>query len=599
MTKQFFSKKQKKKSAPKKHFRKSTGRPPKKSFDQNKSIPDTALAYVVKRNGDLYLTSTNKKNRFEFELPNTPENLALVNHLVVLDFSTNKPIPDIKEKVHQLGALKDFYRIAVEQFELPHQFNPPLLKETEELHALDEKATYRKDYTALPFVTIDGEDAKDFDDAVYAIPDKNPSNPNGWHIKVAIADVSYYVRPNSELDKEAFLRGNSVYFPGTVIPMLPEVLSNDLCSLRPHQNRPTLIAHIDINDKGHLLKFKFDRGLIKSIERLTYTETQKRFDAQKGENLQEINALYGAYHALKRNREQRDTLDLNMPEHEFSLNAAGEIQNISVKKQLESHVLIEEFMIAANIAAAKTLSLKQSLCLYRCHDHPPEEKFSDFLILLKNLGIPYKKNPKASAHFFHKLLETKLNEGQRDLLQQMILRSQSQASYTIENIGHFGLALEHYCHFTSPIRRYADLIVHRLLIHTLNLGVGGYAYKDPEELDDMASHINITERQAFKAEMSTDDRLIAHYMQHQVGKKFKGRISGMNRFNLFIYIPELGAEGVLPIENMPKDKYHYDVKHKELKAMRSRKSYALGQNLMVTIDQSDEIRGTITMKLSD
>lgn len=589
-------------STPKKRIhgkRPSQGARPQKRQSQ-KVIRDPFLCYIEEVDGEIILRSTNKKINYTTKLPNQDSYRKLINNLAWVEVYDKDKLPKIFELPHQVNQLNEIYKISIESHQLPHEFSKEALKEVKELEPFKSSKS-RTDFTHLPFVTVDGADAKDFDDAVYAAPDDDPRNKGGWNIKIAIADVAHYVAKGSALDRDALERGNSVYFPGFVVPMLPERLSNDLCSLRPNEIRPTLVASLKISQEGGILKSFFDRGIIRSHERLTYVETHDRFEKQSGKFLKEINNLYGAFKSLYHHRTGRDTLDLDMPEQEFMLNQKGEIYDISLKDRLDSHRLIEEFMIAANIAAAKTLSKRKAHCLFRNHEAPPQEKFDDMLALLKNFGLAVPAKAKASAEFFNKVLHTastdKVGDNMKELIQLTILRSQSQAKYQTDNLGHFGLDLDYYGHFTSPIRRYSDLIVHRLLIDNLKLGEGGAKYDDLEKLNDIADHINQTERNAFKAEMSTKDRLLAHYLQDKTGQKFDGRIMGLNRFNLYVSLPEMKAEGVLPIENMPKDRYFFDMKNSELKGRNTRRSFKTGDQIKVIIDQTDPIRGAILLKL--
>ena len=357
----------------------------------------------------------------------------------------------------------------------------------------------REDLRELDLVTIDGEDARDFDDAVWAAPDPDPANKGGHRLVVAIADVAHYVRPGDALDQEARKRGNSVYFPDRVIPMLPEALSNDLCSLRPREDRACLACEMTIDAKGQLRSGASRRALMRSRARLTYTRVQAAFDGNPDEETEAlldpvIRPLYAAYERLLEARHKRGTIELELPERKIVFDEAGKPAGAVARQRLASHMLIEEFMIAANVAAASTLADAKAGCLYRVHDKPDPARLEALADFLERLGVPWSRTAKKPGDFT-RLLRGLAEEDMREIVSTLVLRSQAQAVYSPENIGHFGLNLKRYAHFTSPIRRYSDLVVHRALISLLGLGEGGLPKGvDQPQLASLGEHLSRTER---------------------------------------------------------------------------------------------------------
>ena len=361
----------------------------------------------------------------------------------------------------------------------------------------------REDLRRVPLVTIDGADARDFDDAVWAEPDPDPKNPGGWHLMVAIADVAWYVRPGDALDRAAYGRGNSVYFPDRVVPMLPEALSNGWCSLVPDEDRPCVAAHLWIGADGRLRGHRFVRGMMRSAARLTYTQVQAARDGNANEAtapLAEpvIAPLYGAYEALARARRERGVLELDLPERRVVIGEDGLPDRVEVRERFDSHKLIEEFMICANVAAAEALEAKRAPCLYRVHDEPTREKLESLREFLDGLGLKLSRGQVIRPQHFNQILAKAADTPQAHLVNDVVLRTQAQAQYDPVNIGHFGLALRRYCHFTSPIRRYSDLVVHRALIGSLGLGAGGLG-KEPGDFASLGEHLSATERRRRRA----------------------------------------------------------------------------------------------------
>jgi len=457
----------------------------------------------------------------------------------------------------------------------------------------------RDDLRDIPLVTIDGADARDFDDAVYAT-----KTDDGFHLIVAIADVAHYVRPDSALDREAYKRGNSTYFPDRVIPMLPEALSNDLCSLRPDEDRACMAVHLYIDNQGGLKKYKFVRGLMRSSARLTYEQVQ---DAKNGigdemtKPLLEtvITPLYEAFNILDKARQERGALELDLPERQILINEQGEMTGVKKRLRLDSHKLIEEFMILANVAAASALEAKRAPCVYRIHDRPSPEKVDSVREFLEGFGMPLAKGQVMRAKEINKLLMQAANEPFSHVISQVVLRAQAQAVYHRENIGHFGLALGKYAHFTSPIRRYADLLVHRSLIKAYDLGEGGLEKQEEVTLEEKAQHISETERTSIKAERSANDRFTSAYLSEQVGAEFNGTISGVSRFGLFVELADTGADGLIPIRTLPNDYYIHDGKQHALVGKRSGRLYRMGARVIVRLVEANALTGSTILELTD
>ena len=493
--------------------------------------------------------------------------------------------------------------IAIHSHGIPVEFPKDALFEADGMEEPDLSGG-RVDLRHIPLVTIDGADARDFDDAVFAEPDPDPKNPGGWHLIVAIADVSFYVRTGSALDKTAFARGNSTYFADRVVPMLPEKLSNELCSLKPRVNRACLAVHLWLDGNAKLISHKFVRGLMRSEARLTYEQVE---DAHKGypddttgpliEPV--IKPLYKAYSLLKRARELRGALEIDLPERKAVIDKTGKITAIIPRVRLESHQLIEEFMILANVAAAEALEAKHAPCLYRIHDRPAMDRLETTRLFLKEMGYSLPKSDHLHPKNINHILKLSTEKGDAALIHTILLRTQSQAVYHPDNIGHFGLALEKYAHFTSPIRRYADLIVHRSLVKAHRLGEGGLLEEEGRNLHETAEHISTTERRSMLAERDVMDRFTAQYLSAQIGQTFKGRISGVTRFGLFVSLDDSGADGIVPMRSLPQDFYIHDEKRHALVGKRSGRTYRLAETVIVRLLEADAMRGSTVFELMD
>lgn len=457
----------------------------------------------------------------------------------------------------------------------------------------------RTDLRDVPLVTIDGDDARDFDDAVWARADDDPKNQGGWRILVAIADVAHYVKPGSDLDREAYKRGNSVYFPDRVSPMLPEALSADLCSLRPNVERACMAVEMIIDKDGKKREHRFMRGLMRSAARLTYEQVQQARDTGLSLDLPEesLDGLYGAFQALEGARAKRGALDLDLPELKIKLDDSGEITSIDPRERLDSHRLIEEFMVLANVAAAETLEEKRALCMYRAHEEPDPQKVDALRENLQSLDIPLAKGQVLTANEFNKILARVKDTAHERMVNQLVLRCQSQAVYSPENPGHFGLALRRYAHFTSPIRRYSDLLVHRSLIGALSLGKDGLPPEAEAEFEEWGEHISMTERRAVVAERNAIDRYSARFLRDRVGARFEGRIAGVTRFGLFVTLDDTGADGLIPIGSLPSDYYDHDEKRHALVGRSSGRSFTLGQTVTVRLEEANPVSGGLVFSL--
>jgi ribonuclease R len=497
------------------------------------------------------------------------------------------------------GAISLF---AAQTFGLPIAFPP----EVEAQAAAAEPVTRagRADLRELPLVTIDGADARDFDDAVYAEPDADPANPDGWHLVVAIADVAHYVRPGDALDVEARRRANSAYFPDRVLPMLPEALSNGLCSLRPDEDRACLAVHLWYDRRGRKLRHRFVRALMRSRARLVYEQVQAAADGAPDDvtaPLLEsmVRPLYGAYAVLAKARRRRGTLDLDLPEAEVRLGPAGRPEAILTRPRLDSHRLIEEFMIAANVAAAESLDQAGMHCMYRIHDAPDPIKLEALAQLLQSLGMGRGPGTLARPADLSRLLEQLKEHELSPIVSQLVLRAQSQAAYAPRNIGHFGLNLGHYAHFTSPIRRYADLVVHRALISALRLGDGGLEESVTlDELQTLGAHLSRSERRAMEAERNALSRFTALLMSERIGGAFAGAITGVQKFGVFVRLDETMAEGLVPARTL-EEPFTYDPARQVLLGRRSGDALALGDRVSVELTEADVLSGQLTFRLLD
>ncbi len=495
----------------------------------------------------------------------------------------------VVERLGRMGDARAISMISIATHAIPHVFPGAALHAAARARAV--AAAGREDLRDVPLVTIDGEDARDFDDAVFAEPDGD-----GWRLIVAIADVAHYVRSGTALDQAARERGNSTYFPDRVVPMLPEALSNGWCSLRPNEERGCLFAELRIDAAGEKRGHRFGRGLMRSAARLTYEQVQEAAD--RGETLDvPLPPLYGAFRGLLAARQRRGTLDLDLPERRIVLDEAGRVATVQPRARLDSHRLIEEFMILANVAAAEELERLHAPCVYRVHAPPSAEKLENLRGFLHGLGVSLPPGGQVHPRDLDRVLRAVADTDQAPLVNEVMLRSQSQAAYGADNVGHFGLALPRYAHFTSPIRRYADLLVHRSLIRALRLGPGGLSAEEAVGLEAAAEHVTATERRSVAAERDAGDRYLAAFLADKVGAVFAARVSGVTRFGLFVTLPETGATGIVPRSSLPDDLWWHDEREQTLTGRRTGLVFRLAQPVEVRLAEASPVTGGLAFQL--
>ena len=511
------------------------------------------------------------------------------------------PTGRIVERLASLKSERAVSLIAIHAHGIPHVFRSETQHEAEA--AKPATLHQREDWRKVPLITIDPADAKDHDDAVHAEPDTAGNNHGGFIVTVAIADVALYVTPGSALDREALVRGNSVYFPDRVVPMLPERISNDLCSLRPREDRAALAVRMVIGADGRKRSHTFHRILMRSAAKLSYQQAQFAIGGRTDEDTDALvkpvlQPLYAAYEALARARNERQPLDLDLPERKILLKADGTVDRVVRPERLEAHRLIEEFMILANVAAAETLEKARVPLIYRVHDEPSQEKIAALHEFLATLDIPFAKGGVLKPEAFNRILKQVKGRDNEQLINEVVLRSQAQAEYAAENYGHFGLNLRRYAHFTSPIRRYADLIVHRGLIRALKLGDGALPEAaDHKRLAEISAEISATERRAMVAERETNDRLIAHFLADRIGATFDGRISGVTRAGLFVKLHETGADGFVPARTIGDEYFHYDEARHSMVGRHSGETYRLGDSVTVKLVEAAPVAGALRFEL--
>jgi ribonuclease R len=563
----------------------------------------SALGIYHSLPGGGRIVSVDRRDRQE--LPVRPENRAEARNgdLVQAEVMAARRLGLREAKITEVLGSSEAPRaaslIAVHMHGIPDRFPDEVLAEAEQAKPARLTA-YREDLRHLPFVTIDGADARDYDDAVCAVPDEQ----GGFELWVAIADVAYYVRPGSALDTEAARRGNSVYFPDRVVPMLPEAISNELGSLKPQVNRAVMACCMQVGADGAIHRHRFVRGLIRSAARLTYEQMQYAYDGRPDPDVARlmdavVRPLYGCYRALAAARYRRQPLELDLPELQVFLNVDGEVDRIQPRTRLDSHRLIEDMMIAANVCAAETLEKLKQPCMYRIHDTPPRERLRALRDYVSTLGLSFSAGEAPRPILFNRLLDKAGHTPHAEAVATMVLRSQAQAVYSPDNVGHFGLALGHYAHFTSPIRRYADLLVHRALIAGLGCGPGALSKREGERFVEIGEAISNTERRAMAAERDAMDRYLAAYMASHVGAAFDARITGLNRAGLFVRLQGIGAEGLVPISRLGADRFDHDEKSQALVGRHSGVRYRLGEPVRVTLREATPITGGLLFELVD
>ncbi|HEY4113448.1 MAG TPA: ribonuclease R [Rhizomicrobium sp.] len=542
-----------------------------------------------------------RKSKSEFIIEQRDRAGAQPNELVLCEplpgRASGSPRARVIERLGSMNDPKAVSLIAIHAHGIPTEFPREVIDEAERAGAVDARG--RTDLRKIPLVTIDPEEARDHDDAVWAGPDDDPKNKGGHIVIVAIADVAHYVTPGSALDREAFKRGNSCYFPDRVVPMLPEKLSADLCSLMDNVDRPCLAVRMVFDRDGNKRGHKFVRGIMRSAASLTYQQAQAAFDGKdKSALAREVLApLWNAYQAMAKARDKRDPLALDLPERRIVIGDDGKVASIAFRERLESMRLIEEMMIMANVAAAESLEKARQPMIYRIHEQPSKEKLYAFSDYLRTIGMSFAKGQVVKPATFNRILAQAKGGPNEAVMNDVVLRTQAQAVYAPENIGHFGLNLQRYAHFTSPIRRYADLIVHRALISGLKLGKDGLSDREAGKLGEIADHISMTERRAMAAERDSNDRYVAAYMEDRVGATFEARVTGVTRFGLFVRLPESGAEGLIPARTLGFEYFRHDEKKHALIGDRSGTTYRMGDKLKVRLMEAAPLTGGLRFEL--
>ncbi|MGQ0279217.1 ribonuclease R family protein [Sphingopyxis sp. Q841] len=562
-----------------------------------------------------WLRPADKRARFDFAVADMGD--AAIGDLVRAELSGRGPATKARviDRIGDPFAPRSLSMIAIAKHDIPHLFGDETLAEAERAATLPLTPEGREDLRDLPIVAIDPADARDHDDAVWAIPDEDPGNKGGWKAIVAIADVSYYVRPDGALDREARRRGNSVYFPDRVVPMLPETLSAGVCSLKAGQDRAAMACHLTVDKHGKVTSWRFTRALVRLRANIAYERAQAAYDADAPDKdwdadvMPALRHLWGCWTWLAKARAARSPLDLDLPERQVILDAQGNIAEIRVRERLDAHRLIEDYMIAANVAAAKALEAKKSPVMYRIHEPPSREKLVSLKEYLKSFEQSFALGQVITPAVFNRLIDGFSGDDRLPEIMEAILRSQTQAYYGPANAGHFGLALGSYAHFTSPIRRYADLLVHRALVDSYRLEVPGKPKGLPErsglgEADQkgfsrIGEAISGLERRAMEAERETVDRYVAAYLAGKVGEIVPARITGVQPFGFFATVDGLGGDGLVPVSMLGSERFFYDEAARTLDSEHGRVSYSVGQRLDLRLMEANPVSGALRFELPD
>ena len=555
------------------------------------------LGVLREEAGQLWLTSVDKKERREVLVSDAGD--AQAGELVMAE-KAGRPPRITARVVQRLGdpfAARSVSLIAIHEHGLPDAFSGEALDEAARV-ARQSLGKGREDLRHLPIVAIDPVDARDHDDAVWAAPDDDPSNVGGWKAIIAIADVSFYVRPGSALDREARQRGNSVYFPDRVVPMLPEVLSADVCSLKAGEDRAALACHLQVAASGALMGWRFTRALVRIAGNIAYEDAQAIADAgfmdpSSGDALR---CLWDCWRALAKARDARAPLELDLPERRVVLDEQGRILSVAPRERLDSMRLIEDYMIAANVAAAKALEAKKAPVMYRDHEPPSREKLAALKEYLETFGVPFALGQVIRPATFNQLLERVGEVEFRPQVMEQVLRTQTQAYYGPANQGHFGLSLGSYAHFTSPIRRYADLVVHRALVGAYALGPGG-ALPEGGEMERIGEAISGLERRAMAAERDTIDRYVAAFLSERVGETLEARITGVVNFGFFATVEGIGGDGLMPVRDLGGEYFRFDEGARTLTGEASGDVYAMGQRLPLRLAEANRASGALRFEL--
>jgi ribonuclease R len=560
------------------------------------------LGVLHEEGGRLWLQGVEKKERRDFAVSDAGD--ARPGDLVLAE-KAGRP-PRITARVTQrLGhpfEARSFSLIAIHKHSIPDVFGEDVIEEAERI-AKAPLGDDREDLRDLPIVAIDPADARDHDDAVWAAPDDDPANAGGWKAIVAIADVSFYVRPGGALDREARKRGNSVYFPDRVVPMLPETLSADVCSLKQGVDRAALACHLQVAKDGKLKGWRFTRAIIRVAANIAYEDAQAAIDGAPDLVAPELvetalRPLWDCWRALYKAREAREPLDLDLPERRIVLDEKGRILSVAPRERLDAHKLIEDYMIAANVAAAKALEARKAPVMYRIHEPPSREKLVALKDYLETFDIPFALGQVIKPATFNHILDRVGDADFRPQVMEQVLRSQTQAYYGPANHGHFGLSLGSYAHFTSPIRRYADLVVHRGLVAAYGLGVGGVV-EDMATMERTGETISALERRAMEAERETVDRYVAAYLAEHVGTIMQARITGVQSFGFFATVDGIGGDGLVPARDLGREYFRYDEKGQRLVGDHSGEAFTLGQRLPLRLVEANPVSGALRFELVD
>jgi ribonuclease R len=581
-----------------------------------KKLPKSSeqLLGVVEKaeNGRFFLKSIDKKVRFD--TPINDAGNANAGDLVLAEISGNasRRSAKVTEILGDPFAPRSFSLIAIHKYGIPNEFSEELEAEALAVSDLPISPIDREDLRHLPIIAIDPRDARDFDDAIWAMADDNAANASGYKAIVCIADVSYYVRPNSLLDKEAVKRGNSVYFPDRVVPMLPHSLSSDKCSLRQDQDRAVLACHLVIDHKGNVTSWRFTRAIARISANIAYEDAQAAIDGKLDHPMLEpaLKPLWACWKLLFKAREKREPLALDLPERRITLDDKGRVTGVALREQLDSNRLVEDFMIAANVAAAKALETKKSPLIYRAHEEPSREKLVALKDYLKTFEIEFALGQVVRPASFNKILVNVTDDEVRPQIMESVLRSQTQAYYSPRNVGHFGLSLGSYAHFTSPIRRYADLVVHRSLVNAFGLEMPAPDNKDLKaetgltaaaiaKLETTAEAISRTERRAMEAERETTDRYVAAYLAQYVGEVVDARITGVQNFGFFATVESIGGDGLVPVSTLGSDYFRYEEVSQSLIGERTGEEYRPGMRLKLRLAEANPISGALRFQLPD
>lgn len=581
---------------------------------------ETTLGVVKEEGGRLYLHGIEKKGKDQIVVI-SERNGSEPGDLVLAEKSGKGPrlFAKVSEVLGDPFAPRSFSLIAIHKHGIPNVFSEELLAEAERV-AKQDLGKGREDLRDVPIVAIDPIDARDHDDAVWAAPDDDPKNEGGWKAIVAIADVSFYVRPGSLLDREARKRGNSVYFPDRVVPMLPEVLSADVCSLKQGVERAALACHLQISATGELKGWRFSRAVVKLAANIPYEHAQAAIEAagEKAEVASSpcsmpadelagvdpalvestLRPLWACWRALNKARDKREPLDLDLPERRIVLDEMGRILSVAPRERLDAHKLIEDYMIAANVAAAKALERRKAPVMYRVHEPPSREKLMALKEYLKTLDVEFTLGQVIKPATFNRVIERVGEAEFRGEVMTQVLRTQTQAYYAPVNAGHFGLGLGSYAHFTSPIRRYADLVVHRALVEADRLGPGGELATDAE-MAKTGEVISQLERRAMEAERDTVDRYVAAYLSAHVGEVMEARITGVQSFGFFATVDGVGGDGLVPARDLGREYFRYDETSQQLIGEQTGEAYSLGQRLPLKLVEANPISGALRFELPD